>query len=317
MTSCSDLYTLFYSDLTNSANQPILIQATMLALMVVGILFALYKMNPSNRRLFILFNDVMRNLIISALMLLFSPALLSLICYSFVAVSSLPISGDEYTQLITFGDSQMNLLQNIMVSMIREYRLRIIQEYGPASIQYVTYSSIGGGIIYMPHKDMPKAILFMDRANDAIGAVNGLLLSISIQRMILGILVASSNLFFILLIVSLLIRIIPGLREAGDFMFSLTIAVFVVLPMLYTLFTFPLAIGGYESSFCSDLNSVFSSQSHPKISFYFLSPLDCYSVAFIEIFTVYAIFMPNIVYGLTFSFASSFKKIFDIFSIGG
>ena len=304
--SCSSLEANLAEAIAN--NIGIISTLLMIFVGITIILAVLWKINPSNRRWKLLLDDMFRNMVISFLLFLLSYGFLYFMCIALQESTSYGDIGDFLRQ----GDIVMLNLENKMASMIRDYRERAINTYGPNSIKFFSVPSlVSGGVVIFPKPDSPKNKIYLRTANDAIGALNYLILSIAVQRMILGFL-TSTELFYIILIISLMIRVIPFLREAGDFMFVFTIALFVVLPILYTIFTLPLGENG-EDFALSMCVSISSDTKFTGMSFNFLKPLDCESLAFINIFQVYAVFLPNIIYGLTFSFASNFRRVFDMF----
>ncbi len=276
-------------------------------------LFVYTRANPNDRRAVLLFQDLMRNFAISALFFAITGPLLSLFCFTF---SYLLPAGDDYEFLVTAGGESIKIMQLQIIRKIKYYRDQIITEFGPNSIVYRQISSFGSGIAFFPSRSAPKNIIFVENANMGIGALNAILATLSIQRFILELLV-SSNAIFILLLLALIIRIIPGFTSVGDFMYSLFIGIFFLLPSLYSVFLYPfIDFSNPIASLYLDLCDELEGKLPSGFSFYFLTPITCEDLAFLQIYTLTSVFIPNLILGLVFSFISNFKKIFDVFSLG-
>lgn len=311
--SCFDIVSLYAGEIKSNRSFLELVLSLLAIFMIF--LFIYVRVNPSDRRANILFQDVMRNTAISFLMMLGTPLIISLFCLTFAAT----IPGIEvqtaYSTLIESGSDFMATLENSIISTIRNYREISISQFGPNSIKFTQINRFNVGTIIIPQNDAPTYSLFLRNANDAIGGLNTILVSIAVQRFIIELLTVT-NLFVVVLIIALIIRIIPGLRQVGDFAYSITLAIFILLPFLYTAFTYPFYSNPDSFNLCQDIKDNLLTK-YPGFSFKFLTPISCEDLSLIEVYTVYALFIPNLVLGITFSFASNFKKIFDIFDIGG
>ena len=208
------------------------------------------------------------------------------------------------------ADQMMATLEDILAFKIKIYRDLAVSTYmGEAIVKRVEGSPIFGNTVVLPSDTSAQNMLYLKRTNDVVGGLNFLLVSIALQRFILSFLASFSDLFYSLLIASLVIRLVPPLKDAGDFMFVFTLAIFLILPSMYIILISPFNLG-LPQQICNDLSSLLP----PGFSYTFFTPIaSCFDVGLIAALNVYAIFIPNIAYGLTFSFASNFKKFFDIF----
>ncbi len=311
--SCLSLHDSFLQAISDNKSFLSMLVALLAGALIV--LYVLVRMNPSNRKLALLFQDVFRNTIISALMVLFTPGILLIFCLTFSHLIPGLNPNTDFSQIINIGRQFVTFLQNSIIMTIRQYRELAITRYGPNSIVYEQISVLGKGTAIIPTPDSPINSIFLDNANYAIGALNAILISISIQKFLIDFF-TSTDLFYILMLLSLMIRIIPGLREVGDFMYAFSISLFMIFPFLYTMFIFPFYDNPSNFDFCGDIMNRLN-EIYGNFSFRFFTPISCSDLSFIEVYTIYAIFLPNLVFGLTFSFASNFKKIFDIFQVGG
>ncbi len=112
-----------------------------------------------------------------------------------------------------------------------------------------------------------------------------------------------------LLVVGFILRLVPGFREAGDLLITLYVAFAYIYPFLYALTGY-----AFESLLTKDMLPDMCMQiariggySNPEIPL----PLGCSNLGgFLDsgLITLFSMWMPSVVLGVTFQFASSFRK---------
>ena len=132
-----------------------------------------------------------------------------------------------------------------------------------------------------------------------------ILSSLSVQRAVL--LLSTSDVMLLLLVVGLIFRLIPFLKDVGSLILSVFVGFYLIYPFLYSTFLSIMdeTLNYYNKNLCPSLPETFEE----------IPTLKCgtiYSPFAVATYVIFGSYIPVLILGITLEFVGRFNKIFDI-----
>ncbi len=303
--ACSPLL----SALTSSQYAPFTASAVIIASSAVAVAYFYAKLSK-DRKLLVAVKDNISSLFLSLALILAVELFALFLCSAYSYFTGAPIGSlvNASWEVAESFDNQYRAYLSIVegkrieeakkmahISVLKSLNILLSESY---TLAYPTY---------------PEARVFYNIYTIRSGFLTNLLLgSVYMQKAILYLLKA----LWLegLLVAGFILRLIPGMRGAGNILLTLYVSFAFVFPFLYAVTGYAFSdIAGVGDGICRDIKA-YAEDGSISFSQPFPHPVGCSEVGGIlhqGLLQLFSVWMPSVILGITLQFASAFRRILE------